>query len=117
MQVTKRSATTNATVMEVSGRLDAVTSPGLEKEIAAFFSGPARGLALDLGRVDYVSSAGLRVLLLAARKAKEGGVGFAVFGVQSQVVEVMKISGLESLLGVVPGEAEALAAVEHGAKE
>lgn len=115
MEVTKHSAGTNTTVMAVSGRLDALTSPTFEREVTAFFSGPAQGLAIALDRVDYVSSAGLRALLLAAKKAKEAGVGFAVFGVQCQVLDVVKVSGLDSLLAVKPTEAEALTEVARGA--
>jgi anti-anti-sigma factor len=111
MEFRTRNRTGNATVMEVAGRLDAVTSPALEKEIIAFFSNPAQGLALDLGQMDYISSAGLRVLLLGAKKAKESTGGLALFGLRSQVMEVFRISGLTSLLAILPNEAEALAAI------
>jgi len=99
--------------MEITGRLDAVTSPAFEKEIVAFFSSPAQGLSLDLGQVDYISSAGLRVMLLGAKKAKENNGGLALFGLKEQVMEVFRISGLDSLLAIRPDEAEALAAVER----
>ncbi|MCX6841798.1 MAG: STAS domain-containing protein [candidate division WOR-3 bacterium] len=113
MELRTRNRIGNATVMEVTGRLDAVTSPAFEKEIIAFFSNPAQGLALDLGQVDYISSAGLRVMLLGAKKAKESNGGLALFGLRSQVMEVFRISGLTSLLAILPNEAEALAAIER----
>jgi len=81
-------------VVEVTGRLDAVTSPAFEKEIIAFFSNPAQGLVLDLGQVDYISSAGLRVMLLGAKKAKESTGGLVLFGLRNQVMEGFRISGL-----------------------
>ena len=113
MEARTRSRTGNATVMEVTGRLDAVTSPAFEKEIVAFFSSPAQGLALDLGQMDYISSAGLRVLILGAKKAKESSGGLALFGLRKQVMEVFVISGLTSLLAILPNEVEALAVIER----
>jgi anti-anti-sigma regulatory factor len=50
-------------------------------------------------------------LLLGAKKAKESTGGLALFGLRSQVMEVFRISGLTSLLAILPNEAEALAAI------
>ena len=113
MELRTRNRIGNVTVMEVTGRLDAVTSPAFEKEVIAFFSNPAQGLVLDLGQVDYISSAGLRVLLLGAKKAKESTGGLVLSGLRNQVMEVFRISGLTSLLAILPNEAEALAAIER----
>ena len=59
-------------VMEVQGRLDAVTSGKLEEEVKAGSTGRKRWL-MDLGGVDYISSAGLRAILILARKLNGSG--------------------------------------------
>ena len=58
-------------VVVVVGRLDPVTASQLEPPLLAAAEPPTRGLVLDLGGVDYVSSAGLRVLLMAGKRLHE----------------------------------------------
>ena len=55
------------TIIEVSGRLDTITAPELEKAIAEDIDG-TKNLVLDIKGVEYISSAGLRVLLAAQKK-------------------------------------------------
>ena len=54
----------------------------------------------DLGEVHYVSSAGLRVLLKAAKQAKAGGGAFAIASPQAPVREVLEISGFDKILAI-----------------
>ena len=88
------------TVMAVTGRLDAVTVPEFEKKVRALVDSGALRLVIDFENLDYISSAGLRGLLVTAKllKSKDGKVGFA--HVTGTVQEVFDISGFRSLFSI-----------------
>ncbi len=92
----------------LDGRLDTATAPMTEAKLTALLK--QGGVIADLSAVRYVSSAGLRVLLKAAKLAKEGGVPFAVVGLQAPVREVFEISGFDKIIPAFATRAEAAAA-------
>jgi anti-sigma B factor antagonist len=110
MEVTEES-NGKATVVIAKGRLDSNTSKVLETRLTALASVPAAVLVVDLGQVDYVSSAGLRVLLIAVKKVKGGGGKLALCAIQPQVREVFDISGLSAVFSIHPERAAAVQAV------
>ena len=59
------------TVLEVKGRIDSTTAPVLGEKLTVALAAPQRRLVLDLRQLEYISSAGFRVLLLAAKRAEE----------------------------------------------
>ena len=61
----------NALVISLKGRLDSVTAPVLEKDLTELMAGEERFLVLDLGDLDYISSAGLRTILGVTKRLKE----------------------------------------------
>ncbi|WP_022728027.1 STAS domain-containing protein [Fodinicurvata sediminis] len=91
----------NVHVMEVSGRLDSNTSKEFEDVISERMQ-EKQALVVDLAHVDYVSSAGLRVLLKAAKIAKSNGHNLALGGLKPQVQEVFDISGFTSIFSIHP---------------
>ena len=93
------------------GRLDSTTSPEFEKLLLPKVDGASARVILDLGQLDYISSAGLRVVLMAAKRAKQSSGSFALCGLQENVREVFEISGFLSILTVCGTRDEALAAV------
>lgn len=99
----------NATVVTISGRLDAVTAPEYEKKIREMIAGGANDFVVDFAQLDYISSAGLRALLLMAKllKEKNGNVCFA--NVNGNVRSVFEMSGFASLFKMEDSVAEALA--------
>ena len=85
-----------ATVIEVVGRLDTTSAPALEKAINEDI-GDAKNLVLDLKSVQYISSAGLRVLLGAQKKMQK--IGFMkVTNVCEAVMEVLEMTGFADIL-------------------
>ena len=80
------------------GRLDTTTSPELEREIETSVAG-IKELVLDLKDVEYVSSAGLRVIL-KAQKLMGSRSGFKVTGVNAIVMEVFDITGFTDILNI-----------------
>ncbi len=88
----------NAEVMiiEIAGRLDTTTAPALEKVINGDI-GDAKNLVLDLKAVQYISSAGLRVLLGAQKKMQKIG-SMKVVNVCEAVMEVFEMTGFADIL-------------------
>jgi anti-sigma B factor antagonist len=85
-----------ATVIAVVGRLDTTSAPALEKAINEDI-GDAKNLVLDLKSVQYISSAGLRVLLGAQKKMQKIG-SMKVVNVCEAVMEVLEMTGFADIL-------------------
>ena len=82
----------------LEGRLDTVTAPELEAALKDSMDG-AESLVLDLSKLDYISSAGLRVLL-SAHKAMAGKGGLKVTHVNEIVAEVFDVTGFADILNI-----------------
>ncbi len=84
--------------LALEGRLDTTTAPELEQVIRAELD-KADALVLDFGKLEYISSAGLRVLLSAHKAmAKKGGM--KVTHVNEMVMEVFEVTGFSDILTV-----------------
>ena len=88
----------SALTLALEGRLDTVTSPELEKELKASLDG-ADSLILDFSKLDYISSAGLRVLLSAHKQMSAKG-GMKVTNVNEIVREVFDVTGFADILNI-----------------
>ena len=84
------------TIIEIIGRLDTITAPALDKTINEDI-GDAKNLVLDVKRMEYISSAGLRVLLAAQKKMQKIG-SMKVTGVCEEVMEVFEMTGFADIL-------------------
>ena len=84
------------TVIEIVGRLDTITAPALDKTIQEDL-GETRNLVLDVKGMEYISSAGLRVLLAAQKKMQKNG-SMKVTGVCAEVMEVFEMTGFADIL-------------------
>ena len=84
------------TIVEVAGRLDTTNAPALEKTINEDL-GDTKNLVLDIKGMDYVSSAGLRVLLAAQKKMQQIGT-MKVINVCEEVMEVFEMTGFADIL-------------------
>ena len=109
MDITE-SAVGDVKVATLKGRLDTATAAAAETRILAMLEGGGKVVA-DLAEVHYVSSAGLRVLLKAAKQAKAAGGAFALAAPQPPVREVLEISGFDKILGVHASAAAAASAL------
>jgi len=87
-------------VVALSGKLDTATSPETESRLRNVVGDGASKLVIDFQDVDFVSSAGLRVLLVAAKMLRGSGGEMRVCGLNEVVQEVFDISGFSSLLAV-----------------
>jgi len=102
--------------IRVTGRVDALTASELEKEVVAVLAAPRARCVLDLAGVDYMSSAGLRVLMMGARAAAGVQGRFAVCSVQKTVYDVLAMVGFLPLIEIHEDHSLALEALGKPAK-
>ena len=88
----------NAETLALEGRLDTLTAPELETEISAILPS-VQTLILDMEKLDYISSAGLRVIL-KTQKALEKKAGLKLTHVCNEVKEVFDITGFSDFLTI-----------------
>jgi anti-sigma B factor antagonist len=86
-------------VVELTGDLDARSAPGVQGTLAELMPGSDR-ILLDLTGVPYISSAGLRVLLLTYRQARSSGTSIAVAGLSPELRKVLEATGFIDFLVV-----------------
>ena len=86
------------TVIEIVGRLDTITAPALDKTINEDL-GDTKNLVLDVKGMEYISSAGLRVLLGAQKKMQKIG-SMKVIHVCESVMEVFEMTGFADILAI-----------------
>ena len=86
--------------------MDTTTAPQLQDALIPAFdeataSGKAAEITLDFAKLEYVSSAGLRVLLMGQKEAKKKGGLMTVCGVSADVMEVLDMTGFADMLTIV----------------
>ncbi len=86
-------------VVAVAGRIDAYTAPEVEERLQAAVAGGGH-LVVDLSGTDYVSSAGLRVLITLAKRSLSGSFAMRLCGLQEPVREVFDIAGFTKLFEI-----------------
>lgn len=88
-------------IVALEGRLDTVTAPQLEEVIAAELTPDIAEIILDLTKLEYLSSAGLRVILAThKRMAKDGGL--VIRHANEMIMEVFDITGFTDILTIEP---------------
>jgi anti-sigma B factor antagonist len=89
-------------VFKLAGRLDSNTSSGFEDRIGDALRQEFNKIIMDFGALDYISSAGLRVILKATKDMKRLDGQIVLCALQDYVREVFEISGFDTLLPIVP---------------
>jgi len=107
MEITTRKEK-NSAVVSVSGRIDAITAPDLEKSLEGLITAGEKSILINLSGLGYISSAGLRSILSSAKKLKALSGEIMFTGLQGPVEEVFQISGFKSIFKIFSSEAEAL---------
>ena len=87
-------------IAKVQGRVDTLTAPEFEKAILSVLEEAPAELLLDCSGLEYISSAGLRALLLGVKAAKAKGVNFVLANVNAFVNEVLTLSGFNTLFEI-----------------
>ena len=98
-------------VIKMTGRLDSSTAQAAGDSFSNLLAGDSINLALDMSGLDYVSSAGLRILLMVAKKLQRANAKMVLFGLVPSVREVFSISGFDKIFAIQPDAAAAVASV------
>lgn len=96
------------TILRLDGRLDAASSPALEGILNTHVSKEGGKILLDFSRIDYLSSAGMRLLLSSSKKAKAHNGIVALSSLNDDVLEIIKMAGFERILHIYPTEQDAI---------
>lgn len=101
----------HAIIISIIGRLDTSNYMQLENELLGMITKGAAVL-MDCTRLDYVSSSGLRVMLLALKKAEQTGAMLALCGLQPTILEIFKISAFNKIFRIYKDKEEALTRIQ-----
>lgn len=94
--------------LSISGRLDAVSAVEADKDFSSVIDAGHERLLVNLTSLDYISSAGLRVLLVVAKRIQQNGGKLVLCSLSSNVQEVFEISGFSSIFSIFPTNEEAV---------
>ena len=103
----------NTTVFTLSGRLDSHSAPIFEKQVHHYIISPAGHLVLNFTNLDYISSAGLRIILNTAKAFKPSPYQFITCSMQDHVQEVFEISGFDSFITICETLDESLTTIQE----
>ena len=99
-----------------AGQVDSKSSPDLEKAMVKLLGEKKREIVLDLSRLDYVASAGLRVFVMIGKRLQADGGRLALCSVNPSVMKVLEVSGFVALFAIQPSRREAIEWLTSGAK-
>ena len=99
MQINKKEEN-NKIVIALEGRLDKLSSPTLETEIGPEIE-KKKDIEFDLKDLQYISSAGLRILLATEKKVKENGKKMTITNVNNDVMDILTVTGFIYILDIV----------------
>ncbi|MDR1705334.1 MAG: STAS domain-containing protein [Clostridiales bacterium] len=86
-------------ILALQGRLDTATAPQLQEELIPALA-DAKNVVLDFANLAYISSAGLRVLLMGEKQAKLGPASMTLRNVPEEVLEVLSMTGFTDILNI-----------------
>ena len=95
-------------ILRIIGKLDSSTSKDLEEKILSLIASSQGKLVIDLSQLDYVSSAGLRIFLLAAKRMDNAKGKMILCSLKDAVKQVFDIAGFSSLLTLAGSTEEAI---------
>jgi anti-sigma B factor antagonist len=102
LQIRRTAGRDGQAVVSAEGQVDLATAPELAGALAEAQGCGVNGIVVDLTGVDFLDSAGVRVLVEAAREAAAADVALSVRGATGWVARVLEITGVEEYLHVVP---------------
>lgn len=96
-------------VLQVEGSMDATTVTLFDAEWKKVLEAGAKKVAIEMSGLEYISSAGLRGILMLAKMGNIKGASLAFVGMQSMVADMFKLSGFDSILKTYPDLESAIA--------
>jgi anti-anti-sigma factor len=105
---TRLESTDKFAIIHVQGRIDSLTAIVFEENACGFIKEAQQDIILDFTEVVYISSAGLRSLLIIAKKCKETNIKIILCGMNESIADVIRITGFINLFVVSPNLISAL---------
>ena len=102
-----------ALVAVASGRIDSANASQFQEELSVVNDGSGSGVILDLGGLSYISSAGLRVILMVAKTLRSTNTNFVVCSPSDAIREIFEISGFSQIIPIHNSQDEALSVVNN----
>jgi anti-anti-sigma factor len=99
-------------VLGVKGRIDSTTAPAFGQKLEAVVAAPASRLVVDLRELEYISSAGFRVLLVAAKRADEARSRLVLCNLSAKVRQLFDLGGFLDLFSISQSRDDALTAAK-----
>ncbi len=98
----------NATIFHIKGRLDSSSTPELEQLVLTSLEQGSKNLILDFSDLEYINSAGLRVLVMSHQRLHPLGGQVMVCGVRDYIAEIFDISGYNRVFSMYPNLNQAI---------
>jgi anti-anti-sigma factor len=98
-----------AVIVSITGRMDALAAPQFDKELETLIAEGETRIIIDFKDLEYISSAGLQIILAAAKKMEEVGGEIILLHLKDAVKEVFEISGFDTLFRIFDDQDAALA--------
>lgn len=96
------------TLFELSGRIDSANAGEFGEALNSALNSGRSQIVLDLTSVEYMSSAGLREMVTAMKKARQGTGDVRLASPSERVAEVLELAGLDSIFQIYPNQVEAV---------
>jgi anti-anti-sigma factor len=90
----------NVLIVKIIGRLDAISAPQVDKKVSGLIDMGNKFILMDFSGVDYLSSAGMRLLLSATKRLKGQDGKFIISSINDDVLEVLKMAGFDRILSI-----------------
>lgn len=100
-------------VLAVTGRIDSTTASTLNERLANAQGALRNRLVLDLGQVDYISSAGFRILMITAKRIRNANGRLALCGLSAELRRLFDIAELTDFFTILSSRQEALRSIEN----
>ena len=101
--------------LKLIGSLDTATAPELERQLPSVLAGGVKDIVFDLAQLKFISSAGLRVVMIGAKQARAAGARLVVAALTPTVREIFEISRFHHVVEIFPTVRDALLALSGAA--
>ncbi|HWP60385.1 MAG TPA: STAS domain-containing protein [Candidatus Acidoferrales bacterium] len=108
MEITERRSASNVVTLSLAGRLDTTTARSFEEKILDAIDSGDRKFVIDLSQLEYISSSGLRVFLLAAKRLSSLHGRIVLCSLKPHIRQVFDLAGFSSILSIYAARDEAL---------
>lgn len=101
MKILIKENTAQRALVSLCGELDSQAAETFEKEMTPFIENPVHEIVMDFSELEYISSAGMRTLLLMSRGATQKGGKVSITGMNDNIRQIFKLTGFDALMDIL----------------